>query len=145
MQEDEEVSNPCPIARGLDLIGDRWSMLILRDVGRGFTRFDQIRTSLQIAPNILSARLATLTRLGLLTRQRYSETPPRDEYVLSEAGQDFVPVLAAIGAWGRKHRGGGPLSHLMDSETGHIVEPVVIDRISGAPIGSRSLTLVQPD
>jgi DNA-binding HxlR family transcriptional regulator len=145
MDDTEENLGPCPIGRALDLIGDRWSMMILRDVGRDFIRFDQIRASLGIAPNILSNRLATLTRCGLLEKQRYNESPPRDQYVLTDAGRDFLPVLAAIGAWGSKYRGSGKLSRLIDNETGLLVEPVVVDRVSGAPIGSRPLTLVQPD
>lgn len=145
MDDAQENLCTCPISRGLDLIGDRWSMLVLRDVERGFTRFDQLRQSLGIAPNILSSRLATLTRLGLLEKRRYSAHPPRDNYMLTESGRDFIPVLVAIGAWGRKHRGGGKLSQLIDTETGHVIEPVVIDAASGAPIGSRPLTLVLPD
>jgi DNA-binding HxlR family transcriptional regulator len=64
-------------------------MLILRDAGFGMTRFDQFRTSLGIAPNILARRLHKLTQAGLLTKTKYSERPPRDEYLLTEAGRDF--------------------------------------------------------
>jgi DNA-binding HxlR family transcriptional regulator len=135
----------CPVGRGLALIGDAWSMLILRDVGFGMTRFDQFRTSLGIAPNILARRLKALTAAGLLRKQRYSQRPPRDEYVLTEAGRDFLPVLQVLGAWGRRHNGRGELSYVVDVETGAPVEPLVIDRRTGAPIGSRPLRLVQPE
>lgn len=145
MDDAEEKFGPCPIAYGLDLIGDRWSMLVLRDVDRGLTRFDQIRASLGIAPNILSRRLAALTEAGLLEKQRYTERPPRDAYVLTEAGRDFIPVLAALGAWGRRHRPDARFAYLVDAETGAIVEPLVVDRLSGAPIGARPLRIVQPD
>ncbi len=134
----------CPIDRGLDRIGDRWSMLVLRDIERGFTRYDQIRNNLGIAPNILARRLAALTQAGLLEKNRYSQRPPRDEYLLTDAGRDFIPVLAAIGAWGAKHHGAGGVSRLIDEETGHVVEPVVIDKINGAPIGTRRLRIEQP-
>ncbi|MBW8841661.1 MAG: helix-turn-helix transcriptional regulator [Sphingomonadales bacterium] len=97
---------PCLIARSLALVGDAWSMLILRDAHAGLTRFDEFRKSLGIAPTILTRRLAMLTQEGLLEKRRYSERPPRDEYILSESGSDFLPVLFAIGAWGRKHRNG---------------------------------------
>jgi DNA-binding HxlR family transcriptional regulator len=133
---------PCPVGRGLALVGDAWSMLILRDAGLGLTRFDQFRTSLGIAPNILARRLKTLTDAGLLEKRRYSERPPRDEYLLTGAGRDFLPVLQAIGAWGRRHNGGGALSHVVDAETGTMVDPVVVDRHTGAPIGTRPLRLV---
>ena len=136
---------PCPIGRALDLVGDGWSMLILRDAGHGLARFDQFRTSLGIAPNILARRLKALTAAGLLEKRRYSEHPPRDEYIITAAGRDFLPVLAALGAWGRKHNGGGcELSYLQDEDRGRRVVPVVIDAVTGAPIGSRPLKLVTP-
>jgi DNA-binding HxlR family transcriptional regulator len=138
-------SGACPIARGLALVGDAWSMLILRDAGFGLTRFDQFRASLGIAPNILARRLKKLTQAGLLTKTRYSEKPPRDEYLLTSAGRDFLPVLQVVGAWGRLYNGGGAMSYSVDTEAGTIVEPLVIDRVTGAPIGSRPLRLVRPD
>ncbi|TIT51730.1 MAG: helix-turn-helix transcriptional regulator, partial [Mesorhizobium sp.] len=93
----------CPIARGLTCVGDAWSMLILRDASLGLMRFDEFRKSLGIAPTILTRRLATLTEEGLLEKRRYSERPPRDEYVLTAAGRDFLPVLVLLGAWGRQY------------------------------------------
>lgn len=134
----------CPIGRGLALVGDAWSMLILRDAGFGLTRFDQFRASLGIAPNILARRLKALTEAGLLRKTSYSERPPRDEYVITQAGRDFLPILYALGDWGRRYNGGGDLSHSVDAETGTVVEPVVIDRVTGAAIGTRPLRLVQP-
>lgn len=144
MDGEKEKLGPCPIARGLDRIGDRWSMLVLRDIDRGFTRYEQLRTSLGIAPNILARRLAALTDAGLLDRRRYSARPPRDEYLLTDAGRDFIPVLAVIGAWGAKHHGEGGVSRLIDEESGHVVQPLVIDSTNGAPIGTRRLTIEQP-
>lgn len=135
---------PCAVGRGLAKVSDGWSMLILRDAGFGLTRFDQFRASLGIAPNILARRLKALAKAGLLEKRRYSERPPRDEYLMTEAGRDFLPVLHAIGAWGRRHNGGGDMSHLIDAETGTVVEPVVIDRLTGAPMGTRPLRLVMP-
>ena len=134
----------CPVARALDRVGDSWSMLILRDAGRGFTRYDQFRTSLGIAPNILSRRLKALTEAGLLAKRRYHERPPRDEYVLTEAGRDFLPVLHVLGEWSRRHHGGG-VSSLVDAETGARVEPVVVDRATGRLLADRALRLVLPD
>lgn len=118
---------------------------MLRDIERGMTRYDQLRASLGIAPNILASRLAALTAVALIEKRQYHARPPRFEYVLTEAGRDFIPILAAIGAWGRRHRSGGALSRLVDVETGADVEAVVIDAVSGAPIGTRPLTIVQPD
>lgn len=126
-------------------MGDAWSILILRDVALGLTRFDQLRTSLRIAPNILTARLRALTEAGVLEKRRYSERPPRDEYVLTRAGQDFLPVLHVLGEWGRTHHGEGGVTRLVDVETGKLVEPMVVDRLSGVPLAGRTLDVVQPD
>ena len=145
MTDDEKILGTCPIDRGLTLIGDRWSMLVLRDIQRGFGRYDQIRTSLGIAPNILARRLTALTEAGLLEKHRYSQRPPRDEYRLTEKGRDFLPILAAIGAWGSKHNGGGALTRQIDVATGEAIRPVVIDANTGAPLGTRALRLEYPD
>ena len=138
------VDSPCPIARSLACTGDAWSMLILRDASFGLTRFDQFRTSLGIAPSILTRRLAVLTEEGLLQKRRYSERPPRDEYVLTDAGRDFIPVLAMIGAWGQKHRGEG-MTRYLDAETGEEIRPVAIDSVTGARIGSRAFRVEAPE
>ena len=138
--DDMDLSEmPCPVGRGIACIGDAWSLLILRDAGQGVTRFDQFRKNLGIAPTILTRRLATLTEQGLLEKRRYSERPPRDEYVLTEAGRDFLPVLFMIGAWARKHRGGGRLTRFLDAETGVEIDPLAIDAVTGAPLGSRPI------
>ncbi len=89
----------CPIARSLERVGEWWSILILRDALHGLTRFDQFQKSLDIAPNMLTRRLNALVEGGLLERRRYNERPPRDEYVLTERGRDFEPVLYALLAW----------------------------------------------
>jgi DNA-binding HxlR family transcriptional regulator len=145
MNEKNLSDTSCPIARGLTGIGDAWSMLILRDASLGLTRFDQFRKSLGIAPTILTRRLAMLTEEGLLEKQRYSERPPRDEYVLTPAGRDFLPVLILIGAWGRRYRGEGSLAQYLDAETGQEIEPVAIDAVTGAKIGTRPIRVVKPE
>jgi DNA-binding HxlR family transcriptional regulator len=144
MDAEKLSTGACPIGRGLARVGDAWSMLILRDASLGLTRFEQFRTSLDIAPNILTGRLKTLTEGGLLEKRRYSEHPPRYEYLLTPAGRDFLPVLEVIGAWGRRHNGDGSLSQMVDAETGAAVEPLVVDRVTGQPVGSRNMRRVQP-
>jgi hypothetical protein len=89
--------------------------------------------------------LSALTGEGLLEKRRYSERPPRDEYVLTEAGRDFLPVLFAIGAWGRKHRGGGKVTRFFDAEAGTEIDPVTIDRATGAPVGTRPIRIAAPE
>src|SRR3954469_3924160 len=103
MQRKSFGAMPCPIARSLERVGEWWSILILRDAFSGMTRFEEFRESLGIAPNMLARRLAALVEAGLLERRRYSERPPRDEYVLTERGRDFKPVLVALVAFGKKH------------------------------------------
>jgi DNA-binding HxlR family transcriptional regulator len=122
----------CPIARSLDRVGEWWSILILRDAFHGLTRFDQFQKSLEIAPNILTRRLNALVESGMLERRPYSERPPRDEYVLTERGHDFRPVLFALLSWGNKHFAPeGKSVVIVDRETGAEADPVLIDRASG--------------
>jgi len=122
----------CPIARSLERVGEWWSILILRDAFRGLTRFDQFQKSLDIAPNMLTRRLAALVDSGLLERRGYSEHPPRYEYVLTERGRDFRPVLWALLAWGNRHFAPeGPSVVVVDTETGETADPVLVDRRTG--------------
>jgi DNA-binding HxlR family transcriptional regulator len=125
----------CPIARSLERVGEWWSMLIMRDALYGMTRFDQFQASLGIAPNILSRRLEALVEAGLLERRRYSEHPPRDDYVPTARGRDFRPVLVALLAWGNKHFAPeGESVLLVDRITGSSADPILVDRNSGKPI-----------
>lgn len=122
----------CPIARSLERVGEWWSILILRDAFLGSTRFDQFQKSLDIAPNMLTRRLNALVASGLLERRRYNERPPRFEYVLTARGRDFRPVLWALLAWGNKHFAPeGASVVIVDSETGVVAEPVMVDKTSG--------------
>jgi Predicted transcriptional regulators len=129
----------CPIARSLERVGEWWSILILRDAFQGLTRFDEFQKSLDIAPNMLTRRLKALVEAGLLERRRYSERPPRDEYLLTERGRDFRPVLWSLLAWGNKHfapEGASVL--LVDSKTGAPADPVLVDRASGRALTPRN-------
>src|SRR5205814_240895 len=91
----------CPIARTLDIVGEWWTLLIIRDALLGARRFEEFRNT-GIADNILSSRLDRLVQEGLLERRAYQEHPPRHEYVLTEKGRDLLPVIAALGMWGKK-------------------------------------------
>jgi DNA-binding HxlR family transcriptional regulator len=135
MQRKSFGNMQCPIARSLERVGEWWSMLILRDASLGLTRFDQFQESLGIAPNILTRRLKRLVETGLLERRRYSDKPPRYEYVLTQAGRDFRPLLWAFIAWGNKHFAPeGPSVVIVDSKTGVEADPLLIDRVSGRPL-----------
>jgi len=132
MQRKSFGAMPCPIARSLERVGEWWSILILRDAFQGLTRFDQFQKSLDIAPNMLARRLTSLVEAGLVERRRYSERPPRDEYVLTGRGRDFRPVILALYAWGNKHFAPeGASVVLVDARTGKPAEPVLVDRPTG--------------
>lgn len=145
MNGENICDDPCPISRSVAFAGDAWCLLILRDAHAGLTRFDQFRKSLGIAPTMLTRRLALLTEEGLLVKRRYSEHPPREEYLLTAAGRDFLPVLFIIGAWGRKYRGGGKLVQFFDAETGTEINAVAVDEVTGAKIGTRPIRAVTPE
>ncbi|RYH16443.1 MAG: transcriptional regulator [Alcaligenaceae bacterium] len=145
MNQDAKALPTCPIERSLAFLGDGWTMLILRDANAGVTRFDQFKKNLGIAPTILARRLATLTKERLLERRLYSERPPRDEYVLTDAGRDFLPVLFMFAAWGKKHRGEGRLTRFLDAENGTEIQPTVIDAVTGAELGTREIRIQVPE
>jgi len=94
----------CPIARTLDIVGDRWTLLIVRDLFIGHTRFNEfLKSSPGIPPKILSGRLKKLQEHGIIERRVYSEHPLRAEYTLTETGRSLRPVLHTIGEWGFEH------------------------------------------
>jgi DNA-binding HxlR family transcriptional regulator len=137
MQKTSFVETDCPIARSLARVGEWWSILILRDALAGMTRFDEFQKSLKIAPNILTRRLSALIDAGLLERRRYSQKPPRDDYVLTERGRDFRPVLLALLAFGNRHLAPeGASVMIADTQTGAVAEPILIDRLTGRPLDS---------
>lgn len=96
----------CSVARPLSFLGERWALLVLRDLFLGRRRFDEIQESLGVASNVLSQRLATLAEEGIVERHRYSEHPERFEYHLTEKGLDLQPVLLAMLRWGDRYTAG---------------------------------------
>src|SRR5215212_4489952 len=109
----------CPIARGLERVGEWWSILILRDALAGLSRFDEFQKSLGIAPGMLTRRLNALVEAELLERRRYSAHPPRDSYHLTPRGRDFRPVLLTMLAWGNRHFAPeGASVQIVDTTTG---------------------------
>ena len=93
----------CSIARTLELIGERWTILIIRDAFLGVRRFDDFQRSLGVARNVLQGRLERLVEHGILERVRYQERPERFEYRLTEKGIDLWPVVVSLLAWGDRH------------------------------------------
>jgi DNA-binding HxlR family transcriptional regulator len=115
-------SDTCSIARTLALIGDRWTLLVLRDVASGVGRFDELAGHLGVARNILSGRLARLTEAGLVERTAYREPGARErhEYRLSGPGRELIPVLLAFMAWGDRNLAGpdGPPAVVRHADCG---------------------------
>lgn len=145
MQRKSFADMPCPIARGLEQVGEWWSMLILRDAFAGKTRFDEFQQSLGIAPNMLTRRLAALVKAGMLERRAYSIRPPRSEYLLTERGRDFRTVLIALLAFGDRHFAapGGQGARLVDTATGERVEVMLVDRRTGRPLVEPAYRIVR--
>ena len=94
----------CSVARALEVVGERWTILILRDAFLGVSRFDDFQRSLGVARNVLQTRLRRLVDEGLMERRRYQERPVRYEYRLTERGDDLWPVLLALKHWGERHQ-----------------------------------------
>jgi DNA-binding HxlR family transcriptional regulator len=117
-------SQACSIAGALEVIGERWSLLIVRDVLLGLRRFDELQAELGIARNVLQARLSSLTDEGVLERRRYQERPPRYEYRLTQKGLDLWPALVALLRWGDRYAApaDGPATRLEHAGCGGPVD-----------------------
>jgi DNA-binding HxlR family transcriptional regulator len=107
LNHDYEGQN-CSIARALEVVGERWTLLIVRDVFLGLRRFEQFQENLGIARNVLTDRLNRLVEEGILERVRYSERPERYEYRLTRKGRDLNLALAGLRQWGDKYRSEKP-------------------------------------
>ena len=112
---------PCPIARTLDLVGEWWTLLVVRDALLGARRFEDFKAT-GIADNILSARLKKLTEVGIIERRRYQTHPDRFEYLLTEKGHALAPVVLALRSWGKRFTKGPDTSHIVHRACGGSVE-----------------------
>ncbi|AXF65400.1 MULTISPECIES: helix-turn-helix domain-containing protein [unclassified Leclercia] len=124
--------SPCPVARSLDIIGDWWSLLIVRDALSGITRFGEFQKSLGIAKNMLATRLKLLVDEGILTLQPASDGSAWQEYVLTTKGRELQTVLLALSQWGNEHL-------FAEGDTG----TVLVDARDRQPL--RKLTMVASD
>ncbi|HEY8466862.1 MAG TPA: winged helix-turn-helix transcriptional regulator, partial [Solirubrobacterales bacterium] len=129
----------CSIARTLELIGERWTLLVIRDVLMGNRRFEGIQRSLGVARNVLSNRLQRLVDEGILERRAYQDHPARYEYLLTEKGLDLWPVLVAMIGWGDKYLAGpeGPPVLILHKECGGRVNDRRICERCGAQLEVR--------
>jgi DNA-binding HxlR family transcriptional regulator len=127
---------PCPIARTTGLVGEAWTLLLLRNVSFGQRRFGALQRALGAPRASLSRRLARLVEEGLLERKRYQDRPPRYEYHLTDKGRAFFDVLAAMWRWGEDWLFGERSAEvaLVDRRTGRPVRPIVVDEETRAPL-----------
>jgi DNA-binding HxlR family transcriptional regulator len=135
----------CSVAQCLEVVGEWWSMLIVREIFQGATRFDEIADGLGISRNILNQRLGHLVEHGVLEKVRYSEHPPRYEYRLTGKGRDLWPVLTAMRQWGDRHAapGGAPL-RMVHHDCGNVVDAVMTCSCCGEPLGTGGATVLLP-
>jgi DNA-binding HxlR family transcriptional regulator len=131
----------CSVARTLDVVGDKWTLLVLRDAFYGVRRFDDFVRDLGIARNVLTDRLARLVEAGVLERHRYEERPPRDEYRLTAKGRDLLPVILTMMRWGDTWRADGDdapvvLTHERCGEPTHAA---TVCAVCGEPLAASEL------
>ena len=135
MRRTQLRDDPCSIARALDVVGDAWTMLILRDALLGVSRFDDFASRLGIPRATLTARLDHLCETGVFAEVAYQDSPVRYDYVLTEKGAGLRPVVVTLLQWGdRWARDDDPPTHLVDDQTGRRLDPVLVDRASGTPL-----------
>ena len=129
----------CSVAQCLEVVGEWWSMLIVRDAFLGVTRFDDFQRRLGISRNILNDRLNTLVDAGVLTRVPYSEHPPRHDYRLTDKGRDLWPVLTAMRQWGDRYAApAGPPLRVTHKACGAVTEAVLVCSSCGESPRSRA-------
>lgn len=141
MRWSEVGKTDCTIARTLSVVGDRWTLLILRDAFMGTRRFEAFQTSLGITRHRLADRLGKLVRHGVLRRDRYQDRPPRFEYRLTEKGLDLYGVVVSIAGWGDRHMAGrkGPPIERVHRQCGHVATLRLTCEHCGEPVTARDV------
>lgn len=133
---------PCSVARSLSILGDRWTLLVLRNAFLGMRRFDDFQTNLGVTRHVLADRLSRLVETGVFSKVPYQDNPPRYEYRLTDMGRDLYPVLLALTAWGDKwldEGKGAPLQYFHQS-CGHTFTPVTVCSECREPVFPRDVT-----
>ena len=130
----------CSMANALEVVGERWSLLALREVFFGNTRFDQIAANTGASRDVLAARLKKLVAFGVLEKHQYSSHPPRHEYHLTESGRALHNVLLMLKEWGDAYVTEGPLPLVYEHSCGHVLEPRVVCASCGGEAAVESLS-----
>ena len=138
---DELATDWCPVARALSVIGDRWTILIVRDCFLGKSRFDEFQKSLGVTRHVLAARLKQLVEDGVLERNAYSQKPLRYAYSLTDKGRDLFPIVVALLQWGDRHAPSpdGPPVQLVDRENGQPIAPLLVRSDDGRVLQARDV------
>jgi DNA-binding HxlR family transcriptional regulator len=131
----------CSIAGALGVIGEKWSLLVIRELFLGVRRFNDIAANTGAPRDILTARLRRLEELGVVVRREYSQRPPRHEYVLTEAGKDLRPVILALKQWGDDHVTDRPLPLVWEHNCGEVFVPRTHCAACGEPLEGKALTV----
>lgn len=137
MKSKSFVGMRCSIAGALEAIGDRWAILVLRDLAMGLSRYDQLQTSLGVPTTTLASRLKHLEAHGLVARVRYQERPPRDEYRLTDKGRGLWKVTTALREWGDQWDAtgyGAPTVEVVDRESGRHLQLALVDPETGRAV-----------
>jgi DNA-binding HxlR family transcriptional regulator len=133
----------CSVAQCLEVVGEWWTLLIVRDAFLGVTRFDEFQQRLGISRNVLNQRLGRLVEDGVLAKVPYSEHPPRFDYRLTERGRDLWPVIDAMRQWGDKHAApDGPPLRLIHEGCGQISEPELVCSTCHEPLAVRDVKAI---
>jgi DNA-binding HxlR family transcriptional regulator len=134
---------PCSVAASLQILGERWSLLAIRELSYGVHRFEQITSFTGASRDILADRLRKLEAAGVIEKRQYSEHPPRFEYHLTEAGEELRPVLMTLSQWGSKWAQGTPTATL-SHDCGHRLEVDHVCHHCGEAITSTSTRIIAP-
>ena len=134
----------CSIAAALEVVGEKWSLLVVRELFLGCRRFSEIAANTGAPRDILTARLRRLEEVGVITRRLYSERPERYEYVLTDAGKDLRPVIWALKHWGDTHVMGERLAPVWEHTCGSEFTPRTHCAECGEPVTARTLTRREP-
>jgi DNA-binding HxlR family transcriptional regulator len=141
MKWDALEEEPCSVARTVAVIGDRWSLLILRECFLRIRRFDEFQSSLGITRHLLADRLKKLVRFGVLRKIPYQDAPKRYEYILTQKGLDLYPIIMSIVHWGNIHMvdsRGRPMLH-QHKNCGHMFDPVMVCSECGEPLSAKAV------
>ncbi|GLK91474.1 winged helix-turn-helix transcriptional regulator [Pseudomonas turukhanskensis] len=143
MRWEDLGDQPCSLSRTLSVVGDRWTLLVLRECFMGVRRFDDFEKRMGITRHVLAERLKRLTEHGVLMKSAYQQRPVREEYRLTEKGHDLYPAILALVNWGDRHMSddiGQPIRHVHKA-CGHEVHGVMVCSDCGEPLRARDMSL----